>query len=89
MLDESSIRDAARRLDAGEDAAQRAAAAFVETVDASRFVGPNGVQLLGGHGFMRDFPMEKAMRDCRALGLLAGGVERARDDASEDIEAAA
>ena len=83
------VEDAARRLDAGEDAAQRAAAAFVETVDASRFVGPNGVQLLGGHGFMRDFPMEKAMRDCRALGLLAGGVERARDDASEDIEAAA
>ena len=79
------IEDAARRLDAGEDASQRAAAAFVEVIEASRFVGPNGVQILGGHGFMRDFPMEKAMRDCRALGLLGGGVERARDDACDDL----
>jgi alkylation response protein AidB-like acyl-CoA dehydrogenase len=76
------VEDAARRIEAGEDARQHAAAAFVEAVDASRFVGPNGVQILGGHGFMRDFPMEKAMRETRALGLLAGGVERARDDAA-------
>jgi len=76
------IEDAARRIEAGLDARQHAAAAFVEAVDASRFVGPNGVQILGGHGFMRDFPMEKAMRESRALGLMAGGVERARDDAA-------
>jgi alkylation response protein AidB-like acyl-CoA dehydrogenase len=76
------VEDAARRVEAGHDAVQEAAAAFVETVEASRFVGPNGVQILGGHGFMRDFPMEKAMRDCRALGLLAGGLNRARDDAA-------
>ncbi len=75
------VEDAARRLEAGDDAAQYAAAAFVEAVEASRFIGPNGVQILGGHGFMRDFPMEKAMRDSRALGLLAGGLHRARDDA--------
>ncbi|HEX4198187.1 MAG TPA: acyl-CoA dehydrogenase family protein [Caulobacteraceae bacterium] len=76
------IEDAARRMEAGDDAVQEAAAAFVEAVEASRFVGPNGVQILGGHGFMRDFPVEKAMRDCRALGLLAGGLHRARDDAA-------
>jgi len=76
------VEDAARRIEAGDDAVQEAAAAFVEAVEASRFVGPNGVQILGGHGFMRDFPVEKAMRDCRALGLLAGGVHRARDDAA-------
>jgi alkylation response protein AidB-like acyl-CoA dehydrogenase len=76
------VEDAARRIEAGQDGRQHAAAAFVEAVDASRYVGPNGVQILGGHGFMRDFPMEKAMRETRALGLLAGGVERARDDAA-------
>jgi alkylation response protein AidB-like acyl-CoA dehydrogenase len=76
------VEDAARRVEAGDDAVQEAAAAFVEAVEASRFVGPNGVQILGGHGFMRDFPVEKAMRDCRALGLLAGGLHRARDDAA-------
>jgi alkylation response protein AidB-like acyl-CoA dehydrogenase len=83
------IEDAARRMEAGDDAVQEAAAAFVEAVEASRFVGPNGVQILGGHGFMRDFPVEKAMRDCRALGLLAGGLHRARDDAASLAEATA
>ena len=82
------IEDAARAVDAGDDrAAGAAAAAFVEAVEASRFVGPNGVQILGGHGFMRDFPVEKAMRDARALGLLAGGYDAAREDAGAALTA--
>ena len=83
------IDDAARAVDAGEDrAAATAAAAFVDAVEASRFVGSNGVQILGGHGFMRDFPVEKAMRDARALGLLAGGCDAAREDAGAAMTAA-
>ena len=82
------IEDAARAIDAGDDrAAGAAAAAFVDAVEASRFVGPNGVQILGGHGFMRDFPVEKAMRDARALGLLAGGYDAAREDAGATLTA--
>jgi alkylation response protein AidB-like acyl-CoA dehydrogenase len=81
------VEDAARRIDTGDDAVQAAAAAFVECVEASRFVGPNGVQILGGHGFMRDYPVEKAMRDMRALGLLAGGVHRAQDEAASHPDA--
>jgi alkylation response protein AidB-like acyl-CoA dehydrogenase len=76
------IEDAARWIDAGNDGAAHAAAALVDAIEASRFVGPNAVQILGGHGFMRDYPVEKAMRDSRALGLLGGGVDAAREDAS-------
>lgn len=84
------IEDAARAIDAGSaDSVACAALAFVDAVEASRFVGPNGVQILGGHGFMRDFPVEKAMRDCRALGLLGGGVDAAREDAGRALAAAA
>jgi len=83
------VEDAARRLDAGRDGVQAVAAAFVGAVEASRFVGPNGVQILGGHGFMRDYPVEKAMRDVRALGLLAGGVHRAQDEAAGHEDALA
>ncbi|WP_177242933.1 acyl-CoA dehydrogenase family protein [Bradyrhizobium sp. Gha] len=75
------IADAARLIDAGMDGTGAAASAFVDAVEASRFVGPNAVQILGGHGFMRDYPVEKAMRDSRALGLLAGGTDAAQDDA--------
>lgn len=75
------VFDAACRIDAGERSVARAAAAFVEAVEVSRFIGPNAVQILGGHGFMADYPMEKAMRELRALGLLAGGIDSAREDA--------
>jgi alkylation response protein AidB-like acyl-CoA dehydrogenase len=82
------IEDAAAAIDAGESrAAGAAAAAFVDAIEASRFIGPNGVQILGGHGFMRDFPVEKAMRDCRALGLLAGGCDAAREQAGAALAA--
>jgi alkylation response protein AidB-like acyl-CoA dehydrogenase len=83
------VEDAARRIDRGDAAVQASAAAFVDAVEASRFVGPNGVQILGGHGFMRDYPVEKAMRDVRALGLLAGGVHRAKDEAASHPDALA
>ena len=76
------VMDAAAQIDAGDGRAA-AASAFVDAVEIARFVGPSAVQILGGHGFMRDFPMEKAMRDSRALGLLACGVDLARTDAGE------
>lgn len=67
------LRDAALRLDAGEDAAGACAAAFVEAAEAALFVTPNAVQILGGHGFVQDYPVEKWMREARALSLLHGG----------------
>jgi len=61
------------------------ASAFVEAVEASAFVGPNGVQILGGHGFMQDYPVEKHMREARALGLMFGGIDAARDEAGRAL----
>ena len=37
---------------------------------------------------MQDYPMEKAMREARALGLLVGGLDRARDAAAGALDAA-
>lgn len=37
-------------------------------------IGTNGVQLLGGHGFVKEHPVERWYRDLRAAGLLEGGV---------------
>jgi alkylation response protein AidB-like acyl-CoA dehydrogenase len=75
------VHDAALRAERGASFEAEAASAFVEVLEASRFVGPNGVQILGGHGFMQDHPMEKAMREARALGLLLGGIDPAREQA--------
>lgn len=82
------VHDAALRLDAGADACEACATAFVEAVEQAAFVAPNAVQVLGGHGFMQDYPVEKWMREARALGLLLGGVDAAREDAGRALLAA-
>jgi alkylation response protein AidB-like acyl-CoA dehydrogenase len=77
--------EAAWRLDHGEPAAEACASAFLEASEQAMFVTPNGLQILGGHGFMQDYPVEKYMREARTLSLLFGGVDLARDDAGRDV----
>jgi alkylation response protein AidB-like acyl-CoA dehydrogenase len=81
------LLDAAFRAERGLPCAAEAASAFVEAVEASRLVGPAAVQILGGHGFMQDHPVEKYMREARALGLLLGGVDAAREQAGALLSA--
>jgi alkylation response protein AidB-like acyl-CoA dehydrogenase len=79
------VQDAACRADAGQPFESAAAAAFVEVVEASMFITPNALQIFGGQGFMQDLPLEKYMREARTLGLMAGGVDLAREIAGRDI----
>jgi len=81
--------DAALALDRGEDAVERCASAFVETCEQAIFVTPNALQILGGHGFMQDYPVEKMMREARTLSLSWGGVDAAREDAGSSLLQAA
>lgn len=77
--------DAAWRTDAGEPACEACATAYIEAIEQSVFVTPNGVQILGGHGFMQDYPVEKFMREARTLGLQWGGIDAAREDAASEL----
>lgn len=79
------VHEAAWRVDAGLSAHAEAASAFAECIEASRTIGPNGVQILGGHGFMADYPVEKHMREARALGQLVGGFDAAIEDAGRAL----
>jgi len=81
------VWDAAWRLDLGEEATEPCASAFIEAAEQAMFVTPNGVQILGGHGFMQDYPVEKFMREGRALSLLLGGVDCARELAGQELAA--
>ena len=81
------VHEAAARLDRGDDAAEACATALLEAAEQAMFVTPNAVQVLGGHGFMQDYPVEKWMREARALGLLFGGIDAAREDAGAAIVA--
>ena len=63
---------AAARLDRGEDASPEIAQARSLTSQYLTQVGSNGVQLLGGHGFVKEFDNERWYRDLRGAGLLEG-----------------
>ena len=63
---------AAGRADAGKDVAREAALARVLCAEKGMQIGTNGVQLLGGHGFVKEHPVERWYRDLRAIGRLRG-----------------
>jgi alkylation response protein AidB-like acyl-CoA dehydrogenase len=79
--------EASWRVDAGRAASEACATAFLEAAEQAMFVTPNALQILGGHGFMQDYPLEKWMREARALGLLHGGVDAAREEAGAELAA--
>ncbi|MDP6933354.1 MAG: acyl-CoA dehydrogenase [Myxococcota bacterium] len=58
--------------------------AWLEACEAALWVTDHAVQLLGGHGYMQDHPVEKWMRDARALSLLWGGIDAARVEAARE-----
>jgi hypothetical protein len=37
-------------------------------------IGSDGVQLLGGHGYTKEHPVERWYRDLRATGLMEGAL---------------
>jgi alkylation response protein AidB-like acyl-CoA dehydrogenase len=79
------VHEAAWRVDQQLPCSTEAASAFAECIEASRTIGPDGVQILGGHGFMQDYPLEKHMREARALGLLCGGFDAAVETAGRQL----
>ncbi|MFZ5655179.1 MAG: acyl-CoA dehydrogenase family protein [Pseudomonadota bacterium] len=83
------VQEAAWRADRGLPFAGAAATAFVEAVEAGMFVTPNALQIFGGQGFMQDLPLEKYLREARTLGLMAGGVDLAREIAGAEVAASA
>lgn len=63
---------AASRADQGESFAREAALARQLTATKGMQIGSDGVQLLGGHGYVKEHPVERWYRDLRAAGLIEG-----------------
>jgi len=65
--------EAAWKLDQGhEDAANEAYLAYTGAVDMAMMVTDRGVQILGGHGYIREHPVEMWMRNGRGFATFTG-----------------
>ncbi len=68
------VWQAASLLEHGEDATRAAWHARSYAAEKSMWIADNGVQVLGGHGFIREHPVEMWFRNARTLGVLDGMV---------------
>jgi alkylation response protein AidB-like acyl-CoA dehydrogenase len=65
---------AAGRADRGSDYAREAALARRLCGERGMAIGSDGVQLLGGHGYVKEHPVERWYRDLRTAGVMEGAL---------------
>lgn len=64
--------EAARRRDAGEPFSTQAAMAKLFCTDMAMSVTTSAVQVLGGAGYVEDYPVERYMREAKVLQIVEG-----------------
>ncbi len=65
---------AASRAEQGRSFAREVALSRRLTAEYGMQIGSNGVQLLGGHGYVKEHPVERWYRDLRAIAVMEGVV---------------
>ncbi|HKO27747.1 MAG TPA: acyl-CoA dehydrogenase family protein [Solirubrobacteraceae bacterium] len=65
---------AASRIDQGLPFAREVALARRLCAERGMGIGSDGVQMLGGHGYVKEHPVERWYRDLRAAGVMEGGL---------------
>jgi alkylation response protein AidB-like acyl-CoA dehydrogenase len=66
------VYEAAYKLDEGQDAGMYASMAKCFATDTAMEVTTNAVQVLGGAGYVRDYPVERYMRDVKVAQIFEG-----------------
>ena len=66
------VHNAARLRDAGEPCLQQASMAKLFASEAAEKICSDAIQVLGGYGYLRDFPLERIARDVRVAQIYEG-----------------
>jgi len=66
------VYEAAYKLDTGQSASMYASMAKCFATDAAMEIATNAVQVLGGAGYVRDYPVERYMRDIKVSQIFEG-----------------
>ena len=68
----ATVLRAARLKDLGRPFSQQASIAKLVATDAAMKVTTDAVQVLGGYGYTRDFPVERYMREAKVMQIFEG-----------------
>ena len=88
LADMATRTEAARTLlreAVAQNDVQHAAMAKLFASETAMWVTTQAVQIFGGYGYMRDYPVEKLMRDAKAMELLERANELLRVDIAEAL----
>jgi alkylation response protein AidB-like acyl-CoA dehydrogenase len=88
LADMATRTEAALRMAAHAAASPTPAAAAMAKLfasEAAMWVTTQAVQIFGGYGYMRDYPVEKLMRDAKATELVAGTSDLLRARIAEEL----
>jgi alkylation response protein AidB-like acyl-CoA dehydrogenase len=66
------VWEAASRLDKGEDALKESSQARNYAAQSCLMIADNAVQVLGGHGYIREHPVEMWLRNARGFAVFEG-----------------
>lgn len=68
----AATREAARLKDLGANITLAAAVAKLTATDAAMAVTTDALQILGGNGYMREYPLERLMREAKVMQIVEG-----------------
>jgi len=77
--------NAARLKDAGVDYVQEAAMAKLCASETANYCAQEAVQIFGGYGYTKDFPVERYFRDARVMSLFEGTSEIQRNIIAKQV----
>jgi len=66
------VQEAARLYDSGKPNQKIASFAKLKSTDTAMKVTTDAVQILGGVGYTREYPVERFMRDAKVLQIVEG-----------------
>ena len=75
----------ASMLDSKVKASKESAMAKIMATDAAMSITVDAIQLMGGYGYMKEYPLEKMMRDAKLFQIYEGTNEIQRHVISLDI----
>lgn len=72
QVSRATLSDVARKLDAGEPLNGLGSSAKIFISEAAMGVTSDAIQVLGGFGYMKEYPVEKLLRDAKIFSIFEG-----------------